>query len=120
MYKKDGTDSAYILYAHYHSPIFFISERDVLDKRIEFVHNGIYYNLSTSVDDELLPPEQNIVRIRNYTNLFIIKEDEDYFYFKGFNQIDMKMNLPDTFFNMILPFKVMTFYKTLLEIMNKD
>jgi hypothetical protein len=100
--------------------MFFISERDVVDKRVEFTHEEIYYNLSTSVDDEIKPPSQYVIRIKNYINLFIVKEDDEYFLFKGFNQIDMKMNVPDTFFNLILPYKVMTFYKTLLEIMNKD
>jgi hypothetical protein len=89
--KIEGNDCAYLLYAHYLSPIFFISERDVVDKRVEFTNDDVYYNISSSVEDEILPPTENVVRIRNYINLFIVKQDVDYFYFRGFNQIDMKV-----------------------------
>lgn len=91
MQKIEGDDSNYILYSHYNSPIFFISERDVLDKRAEFTHDNIYYCLSTSVDDEIKPIEENVIRIKSFINLFVIQEDEQFFHFKGFNQVDMKV-----------------------------
>jgi hypothetical protein len=34
-----------------YSPIFLISERDLVDKRTDFYHDDIYYNISTSVPD---------------------------------------------------------------------
>ena len=37
-----------------YSPIFLISERDLVDKRIDFYDNDIYYNISTSVPDGVI------------------------------------------------------------------
>ena len=89
---------SFIQYSHYASPIFFISERDIVDKRVEFTYNNIYYNLSTSIDNESQPVKENIIRCTNYLNIYIITEDDEYFYFRGFNQIDTKvlnLNLDD-------------------------
>jgi len=36
-----------------YSPIFLISERDLVDKRTDFYHNDMYYNISTSVPDDV-------------------------------------------------------------------
>ena len=35
------------------SPILIISERDIVDKRIEFTYDEIYYNFSTSVEKDV-------------------------------------------------------------------
>jgi len=33
------------------SPIFFISERDTVDKRMEFIHEDVFYNFTTSIEE---------------------------------------------------------------------
>ena len=38
---------------HFYSPIFFISERDSLEKRIQFFHEGVSYNYSSAVQEEV-------------------------------------------------------------------
>ena len=35
------------------SPVAFISERDVLDKRIEFEDKGVIYNYTSSIDEKV-------------------------------------------------------------------
>ncbi len=85
------TNISSIQYCHYSSPIFFISERDVVDKRVDFSYNNIYYNLSTSIENDLEPVKEKITRCTNYLNIYIITEDDHYFYFRGFNQVDTKV-----------------------------
>lgn len=81
-----------------HSPIFFISEREVINKRILFFHNGASYNLSTSIDDyvEINP---DVVRCQTYINSLIISEDENNFYFNSLTQLDPKVIFTKLDFN---------------------
>ena len=76
-----------------HSPIFFISERDVVDKRIEFIKDDVYYNLATSVNDDYDPPNKDVVRCKTYLNMLIIKQDNENFYFHCLSQFDAKVKL---------------------------
>ncbi len=73
-----------------HSPIFFISEREVIDKRILFSQNGISYNLSTSVDN-YVETNPEVVRCQTFINSMIITEDENNFYLNSLNQLDPKV-----------------------------
>ncbi len=43
----------YLVKVHCYSPVFFISERDILDKRIEFEYNGAVYNYTSSISEEV-------------------------------------------------------------------
>ena len=40
------------------SPVFGISERDVIDKKIEFFLNGKYYNFASGVEDNFFPEQK--------------------------------------------------------------
>ena len=51
--KLEGNDEVYVIQSILKSPIFIVSERDVIEKRIEFVFNDIYYNFSSSVEDDV-------------------------------------------------------------------
>jgi len=73
------------------SPYFLISERDLLEKRIEFYHNGIYYNFNSSINDYEEQKHEGVVRCRTYLNIFIITQDDEYFHFLGFSQVDIKV-----------------------------
>lgn len=74
------------------SPIFFITERDIIDKRIEFFNEGTYYYLATSVDNysEVNP---DVVRCHTFLNASIITEDEENFYYYSLTQLDAKVLL---------------------------
>src|SRR5690606_6652187 len=71
-----------------HSPIFFISERDFVDKRIEFVHENVYYNFASSVENN--EPNSKAVRMKTYLNLLILSQDDSNFYFECYSQYDAK------------------------------
>lgn len=51
--KVEGDKDCYIIRSIMKSPMIMISERDMLDKRIEFTHDNIYYNFSSAIDDEV-------------------------------------------------------------------
>jgi len=111
--------NSYIIKTWMKSPVFFISERDILDKRIEFWYNGVYYCFGNSIDEQFVPLEDGVVRCKILINGLIITESDDKFYILNFSQLDAKMILPEYFFNFLLPYKVKTFYKTLVEDLNK-
>jgi hypothetical protein len=49
---EDG-ETSYIVHNTCLSPVFFISERDCVDKRIEIMQDGIYYNFSSSISEDV-------------------------------------------------------------------
>jgi len=51
--KLEGNDEVYVIKSTLKSPLFIISERDVIDKRIEFIYEDIYYNFSSSVENNV-------------------------------------------------------------------
>jgi hypothetical protein len=79
-----------IFYNLLHSPIFFIAERDLVDKRVAFIKDEVYYNLSTSVLD-YYPLDSKAVRIDTYLNLLILSNDESNYYFECYSQHDAKV-----------------------------
>ena len=76
----------------FHSPIFLVSERDLIDKRIFFNKNGKYYSFASSIEN-YQSPQDNVIRIHNYLNALILSEDQDNFYFNCYNQMDAKVYL---------------------------
>ena len=46
-------DNSFIIHTSYNKPIFFISERDIIEKKVDFYFNNKYYSYSSSVSDEL-------------------------------------------------------------------
>jgi len=84
-------DQTYISYNHMASPVFFIAERDTIDKRIEFIHNHSYYNITTAVDDKFKPPVSGITRCTNFLNLNIFSLDDEFVTITGYSQVDIKV-----------------------------
>lgn len=52
--KLEEGDEAYVIRSWMHSPIFMVAEREVVDKRVEFYHDGAYYNISTSAPQDVI------------------------------------------------------------------
>jgi len=101
-----------------HSPFFFISERDMVDKRVEFTQDGIYYNFASSVDDyEAI--DKNAVRMKTYINLLVLTQDEKNFYFECYQQYDAKTILPEKLLNFTIPYKTQEWYKNFVVEINK-
>lgn len=89
--KIQGDDFNYVIHNHMHSPIFFISERDTLEKRVQFNYGELFYSLSTSVNDSLKAPDPKVIRCKTLINLYIVSQDEEHYYFISFNQLDIKV-----------------------------
>ena len=51
----------YLLHYICKSPMIFVSERDVVDKRYDFYEGEVYYDFSSSTKDDLIPLDENIV-----------------------------------------------------------
>ena len=116
-------ENSYLIHTSYNKPIFFISERDILEKKVEFYFNNNYYSYCSSVSHELnekYKENKNVVRIFNYISVYKIEEDENYFYFKSLNQIDYKMNVPNNLMNITLPIKIINWYKKLESVVVKE
>lgn len=94
---------AFIVHTMSKKQLMIISEREAYDKRCEFYHDEIYYNFSSSVPEELYPSNPDAVRVRNYFNFYIIKEDEEKFTFEVYNQVDIKMKVPPSLLKIMFP-----------------
>jgi hypothetical protein len=96
-----------------------IPERELYDKRTFFFDNGVLYYFSSSIPDHFYPPKINPVRICNYLGALIIKEDNENFYIDSFNQVDIKMEIPEALIVMSFPWKMKEFFDSLIELFNK-
>ena len=101
------------------SPIFFMSERDILDKKIDFYENGILYTFESSVNDNYIEIPKDVIRITDLIFLNSITENENEFIIRTINQVDYKMNSPNSLLCTTLSGKIPTWYKNCIESMNK-
>lgn len=109
-----------LLYSWNKSPIFLISERDTLDKNIDFMHEGQFFSFSTSVNDDLYPMNESVIRIADFLTLHNVSQDENSFYVTSLTQIDIKMAVPPNILNGLLPMKIVGWYKKLKQAINDD
>ena len=116
--EKDKEET-YLLHYICKSPIIFVSERDVVDKRFDFYENDIYYDFSSSVKDDYIPLEENIVRITDHCSLYKMYEEKDSFHFISITQVDTKYNLPNAMLSFQLPINYKKWYDSLINIMNE-
>ena len=102
------------------SPMIFVSERDVVDKRYDFYEGEVYYDFSSSTKDDLIPLDENIVRITDHCSVCKIFEDNDGFNIISITQVDTKFNLPPTVMNTQLPTRYKEWYDALVNEINKE
>ena len=110
----------YLLHYICKSPMFFVSERDVVDKRYDFYEGDVYYDFSSSTKDDLIPLDENIVRITDHCSVCKIFEDNDGFNIISITQVDTKFNLPSTVMNSQLPTRYKEWYDALVNEINKE
>ena len=84
----------YLLHYICKSPMIFVSERDVVDKRYDFYEGEVYYDFSSSTKDDLIPLDENIVRITDHCSVCKMYEESDGFCIISVTQVDTKFNLP--------------------------
>jgi len=56
-------------------------------------NEGDFLSINNSIDDEILGPEEDIVRCKVFMNTFRIKEDTNFYYFDGYSQCDIKVKI---------------------------
>ena len=116
----EGEEQNGLLYNKTKSPMIFVSERDVIDKKFDFMNNGSYYLFESSVNDDLYPVEKNVVRTVDIIFITQIYEDENNIYFKNLTQMDAKVNVPQMFVNTTLPNNITNYYTGGIKAMNND
>ena len=118
--KDKEKEEIYVLHCICKSPIMFVSERDVVDKRYDFYENDIYYDFSSSVKDDFIPLEENIVRMTDHCSLYKMYEEKDDFIFISITQVDTKFNLPNAMLSYQLPINYKKWYDSLINAINEE
>ena len=95
-----------------------IPEKEFYNKRIFFLNEGIVYFFTSSIPDDIYPPKDDNYRGINYFEIFVIKEEKDCFLFDIFQQIDIKMSIPQTFLMINLPEKLSEYFEKLIDFFN--
>ena len=101
--KYEGNDSCYIVCTWGKSPVFFVSERETIEKRFRFNKGNSTYTMSTSIPLDIYEPKKDVVRIIDFLNLFRMTDDGEYILFHTLNQVDFKMPIPQMLINITLP-----------------
>ena len=117
---EEGQEIKCILHNWLKSPMFLVSERDIVEKRYDFYYNGSYYNYESSVNDKFLPPEEGVTRIFDIISLQEIHDEGDNFVFRTITQMDAKVSLPQSLINTTLSGKLKNFYEGIIKAMNND
>ena len=94
---KDGDiDSNYVLNSFSKATIFFMSDRECLEKKFVFKNRegNAFYIISTSVPDNLFRVRKGYVRIFNYINFYKVIDEGDYFGIYYLFQTDFKIYIP--------------------------
>ena len=107
------------------SPGFFISERDTIEKKIEFTYTNNdnieeYICFSSSIDDEHFPAIEKIQRIENLFSIYRITEDTENIFIDSLDQIDYKMMVPTSLMCLTLPTVVNKWYTNMRNYINNE
>ena len=110
----------YLLHYICKSPMLFVSERDVVDKRYDFYEGEVYYDFSSSVKDDLIPIEDDVMRITDHCSVCKIYEEDDCFNIISITQVDTKYKLPNALMSVQLPIKYKEWYDSLINSINEE
>lgn len=113
------TDIYSILYSLMKKPNMFISQRDMIDKKIDFYANNRFYSFATSTPDELQPATKEVERAIDYISGYSIYEDESNFYFRSISQVDFKLPSVTSVMKFTLPPKLKEWYANLKKGINE-
>ena len=117
--RYEGTDTAFIVCTWAKSPVFFVSERETIEKRFRFKKDNAVYIMSTSIPLDIYEPKENVVRFIDFLNLFKVSDEGDYIYFTSLNQVDFKMPIPQMLVNITLPSTSKSWYANIKKFTNK-
>ena len=96
-----------------------IGERVFYNKVWTFNNEGdICYSFSSSVPENLFNENGDPVRGNVFLEVMVVKEDKEKFVINFFNQIDIKMTIPQEFLDKNLFVKIYEFYEGFLDFLN--
>ena len=72
------------------------------------------------MNDDYIPLNKDVTRIRDFIFAYHIYEDDKKFYIRSLSQIDFKMNVPQSLLNVTLPMKMKEWFKAMVTYMQKD
>ena len=116
--KYEGNDNAFIICTWGKSPVFFVSERETIEKRFRFAKDNSVYIMSTSIPLDIYEKKENVVRFIDFLNLFKVSDDGDYIYFTSLNQVDFKMPIPQMLINLTLPSTSKSWFNNIIKFTN--
>ena len=114
-----GTDSAFIICTWAKSPVFFVSERETIEKRFRFKKDNDVYIMSTSIPLDIYEEKENVVRFIDFLNLIKVSDEGDYISICSLNQVDFKMPIPQMLINITLPSTSRSWYDNIKKFSNK-
>jgi hypothetical protein len=117
---EEGKEIKCIIHNWMKSPLFLVSERDIVEKRYDFFHEGILYSVESSVNDNYIPLNEDVTRINDIIFIQFLYEKDDEIIYNALTQINAKVSLPQAMINMTLSSKLLTFYRGVIEAINKD
>lgn len=101
--RYEGNDNFFVVNTWAKPPVFFMSERDAVEKKLIFDYQNASYVFSSSVSNDLFPENPDVVRIWNYVDYFKVADEGDYIGYYSLSQSDFKMIIPQMLANMALP-----------------
>ena len=116
--KYEGNDNAFIICTWGKSPVFFVSERETIEKRFRFAKDNSVYIMSTSIPLDIYEKKENVVRFIDFLNLFKVSDEGDYIYFTSLNQVDFKMPIPQMLINLTLPSTSKSWFNNIIKFTN--
>lgn len=117
---ENGKEIRCIIHNWMKSPMFFVSERDLVEKRFDFFHEGKFYSYESSVNDDYIPIGKGVTRINDVIFIQQVYEENNNIIFKACTQMNAKVSLPQGLINSTLASKLNSFYKNVIEAINKD
>ena len=116
--KYEGNDNVYIVCTWGKSPVFFVSERETIEKRFRFNHGNSTFVMSTSIPLDIYEPKEGVVRFVDFLNLFKVSDEGENILFTSLNQVDFKMPIPQILINMTLPTTSRNWYNNIKKFSN--
>ena len=111
----------------FNSPVFGVSKREMIDKKIFIFFNNSLYSyqsgLNEKIIDEFSQADKDIVRALTIINCARYYEDNEFFKLVCFYQTDMRISIPETFIQLTIPFTINSYYQKyynfLIDYVNK-
>lgn len=101
------------------SPIILVSDREFIEKRIEFIGEKKAIMFSMSVPEEVYPKNKDVIRCINFLNIQTVEDKDTHWLFTSFGQTDFKMPIPESFLNFTIPSKFTSWFEEFHKYLKK-